>query len=120
MSERMEPVCPHGVYPAHQCTNSRCRLEADLATVTAERDGFRAMWSRDSTALSVAIGQRDTARAVAEDNRARYVTAERERDQLREALRELRSLAGAYASDDGVWPPLLARVDAILAGGRVT
>jgi len=51
-------------------------------------EDFKALWERDSKSLSVAIGQRNTARAVAEDNRARYVTAERERDELAEALRE--------------------------------
>lgn len=53
-----------------------------------ERDKFKTLWQRDSHGLGVVIGQRDTARAVAEDNRARYVTAEAERDDLREALRD--------------------------------
>jgi hypothetical protein len=132
-----------------------------------ERDELRAMWERDSTALGVAIGQRDTARAVSEDNRARYVTAEserdelrgkldatcspesfadlvrqradlirhlersqgveaqcarlvRERDELREALREMRTLAvanGWLLRSDLV--DIMDRTGAILAGGRV-
>lgn len=53
-----------------------------------ERDQYRAMWERDSKALGEALGQRNTARAVAEDNRARYVTAEAERDEAGKALRK--------------------------------
>ena len=49
-----------------------------------ERDQLKIMWERDSKALGAVIGQRDTARAVAEDNRARYVKAEAERDALYE------------------------------------
>jgi hypothetical protein len=52
-----------------------------------QRDEFKIWWERDSKSLSVALGQRDTARAVAEDNRARYAVAERQRNELAEALR---------------------------------
>jgi hypothetical protein len=67
-----------------------------------QRDEFKIWWERDSKGLSVALGQRDTARAVAEDNRARYVTAERQRDDLAEVLRELLAAESDYnASLDG-------------------
>lgn len=61
--------------------------ETPIAELMKERDRLLVLWERDSKALGVAIGQRDSARAIAEDNRARYVGAERQRDELAEALR---------------------------------
>lgn len=81
-----------------------------VARLEAERDQLRVMWERDSKALGVALGHRDTARAVAEDNRALWsqcsqacATLQGERDALREAniecdrqlSRVLHELAGA-------------------------
>jgi hypothetical protein len=99
--------------------------EADCARLVRQRDEFKIWWERDSKALSVALGQRDTARAVAEDNRARYAVAERQRDDLTDALRELLAAESDYnASLDGTtallryrWATkqaraLLARIDA--------
>lgn len=55
-----------------------CEDAADeLAALRAERDQFKAMWERDSTALGKALAQRDTARADAEDKRARVAEAVR-------------------------------------------
>jgi hypothetical protein len=88
--------------------------ESYFERLTFERDDLRTMWERDSTALGVAIGQRDTARAIAEDNRARYVTAERERDELRAVLMSVR--ARAECTNNGMGADILA----ILAAGRVT
>lgn len=62
--------------------------DKNVMVIERERDELRVLWERDSKALGVAIGQRDTARAVAEDNRALYVTAEAQRDELAAALRE--------------------------------
>lgn len=74
------------------------RLERERDEARAERDRYRIWWERDSQSLGTVIGQRDTARAVAEDNRARYVTAEAERDaaltQLDAALTRLQTAHG--------------------------
>jgi len=48
----------------------------ELAALRAERDQFKAMWERDSTALGKALAQRDTARTDAEDKRARVAELE--------------------------------------------
>lgn len=100
---------------------------ADIKMVWLERqrDEFRALWERDSKSLGVAIGQRNTARAVADDNRARYVTAESERNELAEALREARKYIyyrGLGTDDVTVYgdnPPfieaILDPIDALLA-----
>lgn len=50
---------------------------SDYDALRAERDQFKAMWERDSTALGKALAQRDTARADAEDKRARVAEAVR-------------------------------------------
>jgi hypothetical protein len=89
-----------------------------------QRDEFKIWWERDSKALSVALGQRDTARAVAEDNRARYAVAERQRDELAEALRDAQKWIAdrEYGEDwinedwfDGSQRAVLKRIDSILA-----
>lgn len=79
---KLEPELRRMVEFAKQCQAERDEARAD-------RDQFRVLWERDSRSLSDVIGQRNTARTVAEDNRARYVTAEHERDEALEALREL-------------------------------
>jgi hypothetical protein len=99
----------------------------------SERDEFKIWWERDSKALSAALGQRDTARAVAEDNRARYAVAESQRDEtmlrlanqddemialqarrdeLAEALRKLSFVAMTSGGTAGRDTELCAAVDA--------
>jgi len=124
-----------------ECANcKRLKLWAETARdLQIERDDLRVMWERESTALGAAIGQRDRISAIAEDNRARYVTAERERDELREALRELVRLKdlkdwieqlprgasyGGYIAANNEYdvkkPLAWDKARAILAGRRVT
>jgi hypothetical protein len=64
----------HGAEPSEFCHDCAHSLVDELR---AERDQFKAMWERDSTALGKALAQRDTARTDAEDKRARVAEAVR-------------------------------------------
>lgn len=68
-----------------------------------QRDEFKTWWERDSKSLSVALGQLNTVRAVAEDNRARYVTAERQRDELADMFSALKPIGYAVQMADGAF-----------------
>lgn len=64
---------PPGAEPSEFCHDCAHSLVDELR---AERDQFKAMWERDSTALGKALAQRDTARTDAEDKRARVAELE--------------------------------------------
>lgn len=84
------------LYPAMRGSREYwdAKREAELVALRAERDQFKAMWERDSTALGKALAQRDTARVDAEDKRARV--AELEADAAR--WRMLRRQEGVSVS----------------------
>ena len=70
--------------------NFPAEAAAELDALRAERDQFKAMWERDSTALGKALAQRDTARTDAEDKRARVAELEERLDAMIPLFEEAR------------------------------
>lgn len=94
-----------------------CEDAADeLAALRAERDQFKAMWERDSTALGKALAQRDTARVDAEDKRARVAELE---GLLKRARPRVESFAFTtkYEEEARAARELAREIRAGLAGG---